>query len=152
MKQLLTTFRPVFTPGAAGAGTLDFTGYRGFSINKLYAVINMTQNTVIYIPGAPNLGYTALANGTVITLATSTATHNPGDQLNVFYDTAPGVESGFAAEQGGQLQISQEALTSMLVELQVHSFILAQGLNINMDDVNQFRADLTNTATQEFRQ
>ena len=62
MKQLVS-FTPAFTPGNAGLGTLDFTAYPGFNLGKLYAVINVTQNTPLYIhawvpvPGPPALAH-----------------------------------------------------------------------------------------------
>jgi hypothetical protein len=169
MKQLIS-FKPVFTPGAAGVGTLDFTGYPGFNINRLYAVINLTQNAIIYAPGATNLGSTAVANNitspggilitsSIIALAYNTSTHSSTDQLNVFYDTsyntqntaAVGTESNQVYETGGNTQKIMEIQLSILTELQTMNIILAQGLNINMDDLNQLRSDLTNPNTQEFR-
>jgi hypothetical protein len=168
MKQLIT-FSPVFTPGAAGAGTLDFTAYPFFDINKLYAVINITQNTIIYAPGASGLGSATVANSitasgilttsNIVVLQYNTSTHNAGDLLNIYYDTsvgaldygAVGSEENVTQESGGNLQKLLEVQLSMLAELQVMNIILAQGLNINMDDLNQLRSDLTNPNTQEFR-
>jgi hypothetical protein len=169
MKQLLS-FKPVFTPGAAGVGTLDFTGYPGFNINRLYAVINLTQNAIIYAPGATNLGSTTVTNSItspggillaagIIALSFNTSTHSSTDQLNVFYDTsyntqntgAVGMEMNQTYETGGNLEKMMELQQAMLTELQTMNIILAQGLNINMDDLNQLRSDLTNPNTQEFR-
>ena len=89
MKQLIT-FQPAFNPTAQ---TLDFTSYQpGFSINKLYAVIDVTTNTPIYIAGAPGLGVTAV-NGSVITLAYATGSLGSTDKLNIYYDTGSGFET-----------------------------------------------------------
>lgn len=137
MKQLLS-FTPAFNPTAK---TLDFTGYQpGFNINKLYAVINVTSNTPIYIAGAPGLGVTAV-NGSVITLAYATGSFSSTDKLNIYYDTNAGYESNTPVEYGGQLQLMQETMNSVLQELRVMNIILAQGLNIN-DDIDGLRNDV----------
>jgi hypothetical protein len=137
MKQLLP-FQPILTPGAAGVGTLDFSAYPGnFNLDKLYAVIDVTANTPLYIAGAPGLGITSI-NGSVITLAVSTASLNSSDKINVYYDTAPGYESNTVAEYGGQMQLMQETMNQVLQELRVMNIILEQGLNIN-DDIDGLR-------------
>lgn len=142
MKQLLTSFTPVFNPTAK---TLDFTNYPNFSTLKLYAVINTTQNVPLYLPGA--IGYGGQANTiygpSVISLQSNTSTHSTTDDLAVYYDTAPGVESNFAAELGGLLQQLTENQNQVLVELKVMNMILSQGLNIN-DDLQAMRNDINN--------
>jgi hypothetical protein len=173
MKQLLA-FNPTFVPGAAGVGYLDFSGYPFFDIGKLYAVINTTRNTIIYAPGASGLGVTNVTGGVtgastaagatgltpaIVTLSFDTSTHSSTDNLNVFYDTSIGAldfgaignEENITQETGGNLQKMVELQQAMLTELQTMNIILAQGLNINMDDLNQLRSDLTNPNTQEFR-
>ena len=173
MKQLIQ-FKPIFVPGAAGIGYLDFTGYPFFSINKLYAVINTTQNAIIYAPGASGLGLQPITSGItgnstaaggalttqyIVTLQYNTSTHSATDTLNVFYDTSVGAldfgalgnEENTVQETSGNLQKLVEVQLSILTELQTMNIILAQGLNINMDDLNQLRSDLTNPNTQEFR-
>jgi hypothetical protein len=140
MKQLLS-FQPIFTPGVANAGTLDFSAYPGtFNLGKLYAVIDVTNNAPIYIAGAPGLGVSAI-NGSVITLAFNTSSFNARDKLNVYYDTGSGYESNTVAEFGGQMQLMQETMYSVLQELRVMNIILAQGLNIN-DDIDGLRNDV----------
>jgi len=148
MKQLLTSFSPPFNPTAK---TLDFTMYPfGFSINRLYAIINVTQGVPIYIAGAPGLGYSALNVGlggttnSVVTLQFNTSTHNSSDLLNIYYDTAPGIESNNIKEFGGQIEMMQESIDQVLVELKTMNFILAQGLNINIDDIQSIRNDVNN--------
>jgi hypothetical protein len=136
MKQLLQ-FSPAFNPTAQ---TLDFSGYAGFSIGKLYAVMDVTGNTPLYIAGAPGLGITAI-NGSVITLAANTSTLSSTDKINVYYDTASGYESNTVAEYGGQMQLMQETMNQVLQELRVMNIILAQGLNIN-DDIDGLRNDV----------
>lgn len=141
MKQLLQ-FKPNFLPATQ---QVDFSNWPGFTITKLYAIINVTQNAPIYVAGAPGLGATSTA-GSVITLAYNTTTHSTSDVLNIYYETAPGWESNTPRETGGQLQQIQETLNQLLIEMQVQSLILAQGLNINIDDVTQLRNDFTNPA------
>jgi len=136
MKQLLS-FTPAFNPTAR---TLDFSAYPNFNISKLYAVIDVTANAPIYIAGAPGLGITAITGG-LITLAYATTGFSSTDKLNVYYDTAPGYESNTVQEFGGQLQLMQETMYSVLQELRVMNIILAQGLNIN-DDINGLRNDV----------
>jgi hypothetical protein len=154
MKQLLP-INPIFTPGASGAGTLDFSRWPNFHIDKLYAVINVTQNTPIYVAGAPNLGVvqpgsqTALTfgNPAILILQANTALHTSSDKLNVYYDTQPGFESNNPAELGGQLQMMQETMDQTLVELKIMNMILLHGLNISTisaDDVEAMRNDHTN--------
>jgi len=142
MKQLLP-FNPVFSPGASGVGTLGFGQWPNFAVDKLYAVINVTRNQPLYIAGAPGLGLTAIsADSKTITLAFNTSSYSTGDQLNVYYDTAPGYESNFAAEYGGQLQLTQENLDLILIELRVMNRLLAQGFTIADNDVDQLRNDM----------
>lgn len=139
MKQLLS-FNPLFDPAAK---TLDFSGMNGsFAIDKLYAVINVTRNTPLYIPGAAGYGITGI-KGTKITLTYDTSTHNSSDLINVFYDTAGTIDANAALENGGQLQVLQETMTLVLAELRVHSMLLSQGLNIDYKDMLSIRDDST---------
>ena len=159
MKQLIA-FSPDFNPTAK---TLDFTSYPGFRTDKLYAVINTTQNVIIYAPGVSGLGGSTSSNLSVLTLQYDTSLHNSSDQLNVYYDTAGGWnhysvvgdDDNTAQEQGGNLQRLYEMMSQMVVEQQLTNFLLVQmaaGLNIKEDELNQLRSDLTTNATQEFRQ
>lgn len=140
MKQLVT-FDPAFTPGLSGVGTLDFSGYAGFELKKLYAVINTTRGTPIYVPGTTQYGITS-ATASKITLSANTSTHSGNDTLLTFYDAAPGYESNFAMEFGGHLQKMQESIDHMLTELRVHTYILEEGFNIGSGDVITLRSDL----------
>ena len=139
MKQLYT-LKPIFNPTAK---TLDFSLYPSFDVSKLYAVINVTQNTPIYVAGAPGLGITT-TNGSLITLAYNTTTHNTSDVLNVYYETKSGYESNSASEQ--TLLNIQEVQESILTELKVMNLILAQGLNININDIVNLRDDFNNSS------
>lgn len=86
MKTILST-NPSFTPGAAGAGTLNFSTTPGFTLNRLLAVLNQTQNVIIYGATVSGKGYTAFNAGTkVLTLAANTSTGSSGDSLICIYD------------------------------------------------------------------
>lgn len=139
MKQLLS-HTPLFDPVAK---TLDFGGMNGsFAIDKLYAVINVTRNTPLYIPGAAGYGITGIS-GTKITLDFDTSTHSSSDIINIFYDTAGSIDANAALENGGKLQMIQETMALVLAELRTQNMILAQGLNIDYRDVFSIRDDLT---------
>ena len=148
MKQLIQ-IKPIFTPGAPGVGTLDFASWPNFSIQKLYAVINVTRNTPLFVAGAPGLGVTlAGPHSKIFTLSVNTVSHAPGDLLNVYYDTAAGPEANTPAELGGQMQLMQESMDQILAELKVMNIILMQGLNIStigIDDPSLLRNDVNNT-------
>lgn len=75
-------FSPVFAPLAQ---TLDFSLLNGFEIKKLFAVINITRNTIIYAVGTPAYGYSSFGSG-VLTLLFDTTTHNAVDHLMVIYE------------------------------------------------------------------
>lgn len=140
--KILSTFNPTFTPGVSGSGTLDFSQLPGFTVDKLYAVINLTQNTPIYVPGAPGLGLTS-AVGSVINLALNTSTHSATDILNVYYEASNSpIEMNFAQESNGNLSKLIDIQTQVLTELRVMNNILVQGLNLNWEDLQSWREDL----------
>ena len=159
MKQLLT-FSPIFVPGPAGQGYLDFSMYPNFDINKVYAVIDLTANTPIYIPGAPGLGlqfFTNAAGGqnsaaddTIIYLQTDTSKLNSTDSLNVYYETNSGFENNTPLESGGMLEMMMENTAQILRELIVMNYILAEGLNVRREDVSQMRQDVTVPSNSEY--
>jgi hypothetical protein len=132
MKQLID-YRPLFNPQAR---TLDFRTMGAFNINKLYGVINVTRNEILYAPGATGLGVTGV-NRSVITLELDTAAHAATDVVNVYYEVA----SPFDVT-------AQELQQQILVELQVMNQILAQGLNINNRDVADLRTEYTKNTTR----
>ena len=150
MKQLIT-FNPTFTPGAAGLGTVDFSGWGGFDATRLYAIINITQNIPLYIAGAPGLGMANNSAGSLVVLSTNTATHASTDRLNVYYETDAGLyplENNDAAERNGNLAYQTELLSMILAELKVMSILLKEGLNIK-DELDQLRTDIQNDVTYD---
>lgn len=139
--KILSTFTPAFTPGVSGSGTLDFSQLPGFAVDKLYAVINVTQNTPIYVPGAPGLGLTSVI-GSRLTLSLNTSTHSTTDILNVYYEASISpIEMNFAQETGNLARI-MDIQTHILTELRVMNNILVQGLNLNFDDLQALREDI----------
>jgi len=137
MKQLLN-FQPVFDPANK---TLDFSQWPNFNISKLYAVVNITRNTPIYVPGTSKFGISSVVDD-LVTLAFDTTTHKTSDELSVYYDTAAGFESNLAQESGGHLQNIEELMGKVYEELIVMNTVLATGLNIKREDVDAIRDDV----------
>jgi hypothetical protein len=139
MKSLLN-FTPVFVPDGPGLGSLDFGAYPNFDTHKLYAVINVTRNVPIYIPGAPNLGASDTQVAKIF-LAADTSTHSNTDVINIYYESSNTVlESNAAQETGGNLDRIAKLQEQILVELRVMTTLLNEGLNTNEDDLNELRA------------
>ena len=84
MKQSITPSY-TFSPGAAGVGTVDLYGISGFNVKKLYAIINIDKNQIIYVVGQSQYGLTNLS-GTVLTLAYNTSSMSGSDKLLIIYD------------------------------------------------------------------
>jgi len=143
MKTLLD-FKPSFDPTAK---TLDFSLYDDFSINRLFAVINVTQNTPLYIPGASGYGVSSISGGgTILTLTCSTTGHSASDILNVYYSVEAPMDNR-PVEKGGNLQSMNENLQNILTELQVISIILMENMHRNsltIDDLQRLREDINN--------
>jgi len=138
MKSLIS-FKPVFKPGNAGEGFLDFSAYPNFDTSKLYAVINVTRNAPIYIPGAPNMGASSILPAKIY-LSADTSTHANDDVLNVYYETSnTALETNAAQEAGGNLARLTDLQEQMLIELRVISILLNEGLNTNESDLEALR-------------
>ena len=171
MAKQLINFSPTFVPGTAGAGYLDFSGYPGFKLDKLYAVMNVTRNVLMYAPGVSGYGVSTVGvdnqgvgrNSNVLFLSLDTSSYSTTDLINVFYDTALssdtftalGDEANSIMEQGGQVQQLQESIKAILVELQIMNYQLqsmGSGLNMTREDLNQLRYDLQQPETQEYTQ
>lgn len=137
--KILSTFSPAFD---ASAKTVDFSLMQSFHIENLYAIINVTRNQAIYIPGAPGLGAASVA-GTVITLSYDTSGHDDADQLNIYYDINNHdlIENNQAKEHGGNLEGMNENLSRILIELRVMNNLLKEGLNIK-DELWRWRFDM----------
>ena len=142
--KVLSTFNPVFNPTNK---TLDFGALAGFNIDRLYAVINVTRNQPIYIPGAPGLGVTSVAGG-LLTLSYDTSSHSSTDLLNVYYEASTDkLETNSAQEAGGNLEKHTDLLRLIWTELKVQSVMLKEGLNIK-DELDQLRFDIQSADEQ----
>lgn len=82
MKQALITGY-VFN---ASANTIDLSSIDDFDIRRLYAIINVTKNQIIYAVGTPTFGLASIA-GNVLTLVYNTSTMSNTDSLLIVYDT-----------------------------------------------------------------
>lgn len=80
MKRLITS---TYTFDAS-ARTVNFSVVN-FDIKKLYAIMNITRNQVIYALGTPAFGVSAIA-GSTITLVFDTTAHDDADVLGIIYD------------------------------------------------------------------
>lgn len=69
----------------ATARTLDLTAISSFDIKKLFAIINLDRQEIIYAVGSANQGFTSIS-GAIITLAYNTSTHSNSDRLQIIYD------------------------------------------------------------------
>jgi hypothetical protein len=123
MKNLITPSY-VFTPGGSGVGTID-TNIVNFDIKLLYAIINVTRETIIYTPAISGRGYTNLS-GDIITLEFSTTGMNSGDILQFIYDSTADYPSFVNTGQLQPLTSSQlatseatEALRQIQYEVEV---------------------------------
>lgn len=134
MKTLLD-FRPLFDPVNK---TLDFSLLSNFSITKLFAVINITQNTPIYIPGASGYGISSV-NGSILTLSYDTSSHSASDVLNVYYS----VEN----DNNDDMKIITNTLQAILTEIQVQNIILLEHIHRNSftrNDLSELRYEINN--------
>lgn len=150
MAKQLIAFVPTFTPGAANAGTLDFRGMEPrFELDKLYAVINVTRNQLLYVPGGSGLGLFATDTqpADVLTLELDTSTYSDTDDLNVIYEVTTGVVGSAGGnlprEYGGMLEMQMIIQQRMLVELRILNLLIQEmtGYNSN-NDLRQLREDI----------
>lgn len=112
--KIILDYVPTFNPSAK---TLDFTGFSAFEIKKLFAVINVTRNQMIYATGQASLGLASIA-GAVITLAFDTTSHSAGDVLQVIYDDEDFIQ-----------KTRDQALNDMVLELKNVTDALASFTN-----------------------
>jgi hypothetical protein len=75
----------VFTPGAAGAGTVDLSSIANFDSKRLIAIINQTRGVTVYATGSANLKASSIV-GSLITLGVSTSGHASTDSLQIIYE------------------------------------------------------------------
>lgn len=150
MAKQLIAFVPTFTPGAANAGTLDFRGMEPrFELDKLYAVLNVTRNQLLYVPGGSGLGLAATDTqpADVLTLELDTSTYSATDDLNVIYEVATGIMGpaggNLPREYGGILEMQLIMQQKMLIELMVLNIQIQEMTGYNgREDLTQLRKDI----------
>lgn len=101
----------IFTPGLANVGTIQIE-IDNFNIRKLGAIINVSQNTIIYAPGLTGKGLANLS-GNIVTLQANTSTHNANDELQILYDESQITADNISeiTEAIGSLRIAINALS-----------------------------------------
>jgi len=99
MKRILDRTEFVFTPGAAGAGTIAFRG-EAPTFENIQLVTNVTRGIVVYQFNSTtrgSAGYNEVTN--TLTLDLDTSTHSASDVLQVIVEEA-GEENGFTRVGG----------------------------------------------------
>jgi hypothetical protein len=128
MKNLITPSY-TFTPGASGVGTID-TNIVNFDIKLLYAIINVTRETIIYTPAISGRGYTNLS-GDIITLEFATTGMSSGDILQFIYDSTADYPSFVNTGQSQPLtnaQLAESELTEALRQVQTQVEVLKNSI------------------------
>jgi hypothetical protein len=74
----------VFTPGAAGAGTIAFSGIT-LTLDQILVINNSTRNTIIYNFASAATGAASFTNNT-LTLDADTSSHSASDRLLVYVE------------------------------------------------------------------
>jgi hypothetical protein len=74
----------VFTPGAAGAGTIAFSGIT-LTLEQILVINNSTRNETIYSFPSGAKGAASFANNT-LTLDANTSTHSASDRLLIYVE------------------------------------------------------------------
>jgi hypothetical protein len=128
MKNLITPSY-TFTPGASGVGTID-TNIVNFDIKLLYAIINVTRETIIYTPAISGRGYTSIT-GDTITLEFATTGMSSGDILQFIYDSTADYPSFVNTGQAQPLtnaQLAESELTEALRQVQTQVEVLKNSI------------------------
>ena len=100
MSKILDTTDYVFTPGAAGAGTILFRG-EAPNLENVQMVFNVTRGVTIYQPNSTargSAGFSQITN--TLTLDIDTSTHSASDVLQVYVTDSTG-ESDVFQRVGG---------------------------------------------------
>lgn len=149
MKKLVT-ISPLFDPANR---TLDFSLYPEFEFKRVYAIINVTRNTPIYIPGAAGYGINASAssiNPNLVTLSFDTTSHSATDQLNVYYETPHDAFDSTDPTQDS-LRAIHETLHFMLVEMKVQTILMTEGFygRLTKEDSDNIRFEVSQETDSE---
>lgn len=148
MKRLVS-IPPIFDPTNK---TLDFSAYPSFELKRLYAVINVTRNTPIYIPGAAGYAISSAvintANPNIVTLSFDTTSHAANDILNVYYEYDMDINDPLLV----QLEKIHQVNHFMLMEMRLQTQIMIEGFNgrIITDDAEALRNDMWSQNDSDF--
>ena len=103
-----------FTPGAAGVGTIAFSGVT-IPLKSILLITNVTRGVVIFQFNSATKGAASYSNG-VLTLEADTSTHSASDELHIRVDVdAPTMVD--AAPQSGLAMLLTRILAAMLAPL-----------------------------------
>jgi hypothetical protein len=87
----------------ASAQTIDLSAEDNFDIKRLLAIINLTDQEIIFATSKTGKGYTTEVAG-LVTLEFDTTAMDDADVLQVFYEREPSaLEGNIALEAGGNL-------------------------------------------------
>jgi hypothetical protein len=141
--KILSPFKPEFDPANK---TLDFSNFPDFNQSRLYAVINVTRNVPIYIPGSSGYGANVSSNSaTTLVLSYDTTSHSVTDNLNIYYESD--FDGGLSDPVLMGLDKIHQTLHFMLTEMKINNELLIEGFNIK-NDIEKIRNDI-NSFTDE---
>jgi hypothetical protein len=83
MKYVPLNWVYAFTPASR---TIDFTTQPGFDYRNLFAIINLTQNKLMYAVGQAGLGASVDATKRILSLQFDTTLHSASDTLQFIVD------------------------------------------------------------------
>lgn len=108
----------VFTPGAAGVGTLQFVG-QTLSLEQILVVTNVTRNEALYNFLDPTAGSAGFSNN-VLTLDANTSTHSASDKIQawVYVNGAQDVSTGELIESVEAMRMAVHSLTRTIGQAQ----------------------------------
>ena len=75
----------IFTPGLSGVGSINLSSIEKFDIKRLVAIINITNNIIIYNVASATTGFTTQNNGLIV-LDYNTSAMSSNDLLQIIYD------------------------------------------------------------------
>jgi hypothetical protein len=101
MSKYVADLAYTFTPSTS---KISFSSHPGFNIRWLSAIIDVTTNAFIYLPGVSGFGLSALdASGTILTLSNPLAGCSSTDLLNFHYDDQQNALAGMLSLQNGDI-------------------------------------------------
>lgn len=152
MSKYSANLKYTFNPSAS---TISFSSQPGFNIQWLLAIVDVTTNNYIYLPGVAGFGLTALsASGSVLTLANPLSGCASTDILQFHYDDQQNALAGMLSLFNGsvtnpssttpnstigayvQSVTIQEILERIRTEIRITNYLLAKSSAITTDTVD----------------